>query len=134
VSAFVSLDEPKPKLFLYLPDWLQPGADFPRAAIGFEWHRGKTRFDEAWDGVWVHAVYDKGERLHNAIIRVLKATPGLTTGMESEKWWPAWRSETPADAAYWDDLPKLAEQIIGAVASHWERFSGAVDRAVRQTA
>ena len=133
VKTFVSLDEPKPKLFLFLPDWFKPSSDFPRAAIGFEWHRGRTHFDDAWDGVWVHAGYDKGDRLHNAIVKLLKATPGLITGMESEKWWPAWRSETPANSEYWNDLPGFADQVVRAVESHWGRFSAAVDQAVRET-
>jgi len=131
VEPFVSFAKGYGKLFLHRSGWREPGAEWPRIAIGLEWQCSKVRFDRAWGGVWVQAEMDEDGRLARAVESELRKGPDVASGFERpEKWWPLWRYEAPEDAEFWNDLDAFGRQLVSAMEGYWVRFSPVVERAV----
>jgi hypothetical protein len=127
---FIALNQACPQLFLYRASWRPSAVDAPRIAIGIEWRTTEIRFDEPYAGIWVNVPADKGARLGKAVMTAIKATPGITRGFETDRWWPVYRYETPSAPEFWTDLEGYAQELVIAVEEHWNNFAAVVDHAV----
>jgi hypothetical protein len=125
-KIYQNLDNSRPTIIRFLPEWVEAEGTQPRAGIALKWYKKSVNLlstpHSPFIGVWVNPKQRENrilqDRLQESWRHYAKAYD-----FSSEIWWPAYKYIPPRDEEFWKDLETYRTLLEEEFEQTWELFA-----------